>query len=219
MGSDRPEPLVSTPPHDTKSIATRKPHVIEVRVAELWQLFDEIDPSPFIQRDLDPRADEFIVSWSRELPRDAALSLVVYLGRAPGRPDENMRLRNAVHQFYRQRKETSRRTLRELFRRGRISLAIGLAFLAGSVAAGDLIGTYYHGNQLGEILSASLIIGGWVAMWRPLEIFLYEWWPIRADVRLFARLSEMPVEIVYQPGHETGRHKTDWPTDAECMTT
>ena len=23
------------------------------------------------------------------------------------------------------------------------------------------------------------MIGGWVALWRPLEIFLYDWWPIR----------------------------------------
>ena len=30
--------------------------VIEVRVAELRQLFNAIDPSPFRERDLDPRA-------------------------------------------------------------------------------------------------------------------------------------------------------------------
>jgi hypothetical protein len=37
--------------------------VIEVHVGELRQLFDGIDPSPFRERDLDPRAEEFIVSW------------------------------------------------------------------------------------------------------------------------------------------------------------
>ena len=41
----------------------------------------------------------------------------------------------------------------------------------------------------------SLSIGGWVAMWRPLEVFLYDWWPIRAEARLFDRLALMPVEI------------------------
>jgi len=25
----------------------------------------------------------------------------------------------------------------------------------------------------------SLLVGGAVAPWRPLEIFLYDWWPIR----------------------------------------
>jgi hypothetical protein len=38
-------------------------------------------------------------------------------------------------------------------------------------------------------------------MWRPLEVFLYDWWPIRADARLFDRLSDMPVRIVYTSGN------------------
>ena len=33
-------------------------------------------------------------------------------------------------------------------------------------------------------------------MWRPIEIFLYEWWPIRAEARLFDRLSAMTVRVV-----------------------
>ncbi len=37
-----------------------------VRVAELRQLFNAIDPSPFRERDLDPRAEEFIVEWARD---------------------------------------------------------------------------------------------------------------------------------------------------------
>ena len=45
--------------------------VIEVQVAELRQLFNSIDPSPFQERDLDPRAEEFIVGQSRDLATDA----------------------------------------------------------------------------------------------------------------------------------------------------
>ena len=56
-----------------------KCEVIEVRVAELRQLFNAIDPSPFRERDLDPRAEEFVVDWSRDLPSDAPLALVVHL--------------------------------------------------------------------------------------------------------------------------------------------
>jgi hypothetical protein len=40
------------------------------------------------------------------------------------------------------------------------------------------------------------VIGGWVAMWRPLEVFLYDWWPIRAEARLFDRLSAMAVRVI-----------------------
>ena len=41
----------------------------------------------------------------------------------------------------------------------------------------------------------SLIIGGWVALWRPLEILLYDWWPVRAKARLYDRLGAMQVSL------------------------
>ena len=62
--------------------------VIEVHVGELRQLFNSIDPSPFRNKDLDPKAEEFIVGWAKDLPRDAALALIVDLDRQAGLPDE-----------------------------------------------------------------------------------------------------------------------------------
>jgi len=54
---------------------------IEVRVPELRSLFNAIDPAPFNDRDLDPSAEAFIVNWSKDLPRDAPLALLVHLDR------------------------------------------------------------------------------------------------------------------------------------------
>jgi len=189
------------------------PHcrIIEVRVAELRQLFNAIDPSPFRERDLDPRAEEFIVSWSNDLPRDAPLGLLVHLDRAAGPPDEAPMLRDAIHEFFGQRAQAARRSLRELLSRGRTSLAIGLAFLALCVGAGDLLAGWLAASGMAEILRESLLIGGWVAMWRPLEIFLYDWWPIRAEARLFDRLSAMPVRILYRAQASRDAWRRDWP--------
>ena len=117
--------------------------LIEVHVAELRQLFNAIDPSPFQERDLDPRAEEFIVEWSRDLPATATLALVVHLERAAGPPEEAALLRDAISEFFHQRAVGARRQLRELFRRGRISLAIALVFLAASIAAGDALATSF----------------------------------------------------------------------------
>jgi hypothetical protein len=188
-----------------------KCEAIEVRVAELRQLFNAIDPSPFRERDLDPRAEEFIVDWSRDLPRDAPLALVVHLERAAGRSDEAVILREAIHEFFAQRTASSRRNLRQLFRRGRISLAIGLVFLASSVAIGDALALYFQGSRWAQIVQESLLIGGWVAMWRPLEVFLYDWWPLREGARLYDRLSAMPVRIVYTPEASSDAWRSDWP--------
>lgn len=193
---------------DTVAEACR---IIEVRVSELRQLFNAIDPSPFRQRDLDPSAEEFIVDWSKDLPTAAPLALVVHLERAPGKADEALELRDAIHEFFRQRAAGVRRRLRELFRRGRISLMIALAFLAASIAIGDALASYLEEGRLASVLREGLLIGGWVAMWRPLEVFLYDWWPIRAEVRLFERLSTMPVRIEYKDMVSTEAWRSDWP--------
>ena len=185
--------------------------VIEVRVAELRQLFHSNDPSPFRERDLDPAAERFIVDWSRELPTDARLALVVHLERGAGRTDEVAILRDAIREFFGQREVATRRTLRELFRRGRISLAIALAFLTSSILVGDWVAGMFPENRFIQVFREGLLIGGWVAMWRPIEVFLYDWWPIRAEAFLFARLSSMPVRIEYMGRAPSGAWRRDWP--------
>ena len=185
--------------------------LIEVRVAELRQLFNAIDPSPFHQRDLDPRADEFIVEWARDLPSDVALAFVVHLERSAGMADEAIVLRDAIHEYFSQRAVASRRRLRELFRRGRISLAIAVGFLTASIAIGDALARYWGESRLSDVLREGFLIGGWVAMWRPLEVFLYDWWPIRAETGLFDRLRAMPVRIEYSATDAGEAWRADWP--------
>lgn len=185
--------------------------VIQIRVAELRQLFNAIDPSPFREKDLDASAAEFIVSWARDVPKDAHLALLVHLDRPAGPPEEAAVLGEAVHEFFRNRADATRRRLRQLFRVGRTSLLIGVSCLTLSLVMGDFIAAAFSARRFGELLREGLLIGGWVAMWRPMEIFLYDWWPIRAEARLFDRLGGMPVRIAY--GHDVNpdawRH--DWP--------
>lgn len=39
------------------------------------------------------------------------------------------------------------------------------------------------------------MISGWVAMWRPIQIFLYDWWPVRNLQRLYDKLSRAPIDV------------------------
>lgn len=188
--------------------------LIEVHVAELKQLFNAMDPAPFRRRDLDPDAEEFIIGWAREVPADVPLGLVVHLDRQAGLPGEAAILREAIREFFAERGLASRRRLRQLFQRGRTSLAIGVTFLATSLLISDLVARLLGERRIGEIIRESLLIGGWVAMWRPLEVFLYDWWPIRADARLADRLSAMPVRIAYSGEAKGDAWRSDWPAAA-----
>jgi hypothetical protein len=50
-------------------------------------------------------------------------------------------------------------------------------------------------SPLRRMIEESSLILGWVANWRPLEIFLYDWWPITRRRDLYQRLSKAIVEV------------------------
>jgi hypothetical protein len=137
--------------------------------------------------------------------------LVVHLNRPAGRTDEAAILRESIHEYFGQRVVASRRKLRALFRRGRISLVIAVAFLTACIAVGDALAGYLGESRLSDVIREGFLIGGWVAMWRPLEVFLYDWWPIRAEARLLQRLSTIPVRIEYREDARGDAWRSDWP--------
>ena len=85
--------------------------------------------------------------------------------------------------------------LRDLFRTGRASLAIGLAVVAACIVLGKSASSFLGAGYLGRFFDEGLIILGWVANWRPVEIFLHDWWPIVRRRRLYSRLFLAQVKI------------------------
>ena len=169
--------------------------VLDVRLPELNRIFDALDPAPFRERDLDPKAEDYLVEWARELPAGMPLGVTVHLtGEVPTAEDARM-LRQAIHEHFARRARSTRRQLRQLLRIGRKSLVIGLAVLAVAMIIGELVSGLVGRYDYGEIIGHSLLIGGWVALWRPFEILLYDWWPIRAEAQLFDRLSELHLRL------------------------
>jgi len=65
--------------------------------------------------------------------------------------------------------------LKELFRIGRYSVAIGLIVFALCVIADRIILRASWSVEFGTVLNEGLAILGWVTNWRPIEIFLYDW--------------------------------------------
>ena len=104
-------------------------------------------------------------------------------------------LRQAVHDYFGRRAVATRKGLRQLFRVGRISLLIGLAFMGLMLLAGQAAYSLFSREAYAVLIKESLVISGWVALWRPMEIYLYDWWPIRAEARLYDRLAAAAVEV------------------------
>jgi hypothetical protein len=172
----------------------RPHHRIEVFVSRIEQLFNSMDPSPFQERDLDDDAEEFIVSWAQEFPRRDPVSLVIHVNQLPAQRDAQHLIETAVHHYFAYRAKLKWLEFRHLLKEGRTSLIIGLLFLGTCLLTSELL-RRQEPRSLSIIARESLIIAGWVAMWRPMEIFLYEWWPLLRKGRLYQKLSRMHVEV------------------------
>ncbi len=170
--------------------------LVEVRLRELSQLFDSLDPSPFREKDLEPNVEQYIVDSVKEHSARTPSALVIFLSRSTDCADDARVAGDAIRIHFKRRSSVVRRQLRQLLRRGVISLGIGVAFLAVIFLAIQVLDRMRLENSWVILLRESLLIVGWVAMWRPLEIFLYDWWPIVGEQRLYDRLSAIPVRIV-----------------------
>jgi hypothetical protein len=167
---------------------------IEINLNRLPQLFNSLDPSPFHERDLDREAEDYIIGSAEEAARQRPLALVIHLPADQMPPSGPPDLQGAIHNYFAYRHDQESRRLRLLFRDGRIALIIGLGFLFCCVLLRELAFSFAS-DAASDIFGEGMLIIGWVAMWRPLEIFLYEWVPIRRRCRILAKLAEMKVIV------------------------
>jgi hypothetical protein len=182
------------PPLREGSDPRRSGNTMELKLREVAQLFNPLDPSPLAEKDLEGNVEQFIVSWARELPPRGELRLVVRLGTPLPAGYTVDAIQRTVRHYFAYRAAIHRLDLRQLLKRGRMSLLIGLSFLSACLLIARILFRYSPG-ALADIVRESLTIGGWVAMWRPMEIYLYDWWPVRQRLKLLDRLSRMEVEL------------------------
>jgi hypothetical protein len=177
-------------------MTTRPPviHQIELRIRTLAELFNSMDPTPFHHCDLDTDAQEFLESWAMSYPPGSHFRVIVHIAQMPG-DDPEPTVREAIHNYFDFKAILNRRSLRLLLLEGRTSLLIGMSFLAICLISADLLSDF-GSNAFSRVLKESLVIGGWVAMWRPMQIFLYEWWPLVRRGRIYKNLSLAKVHVV-----------------------
>ncbi|MEO8501868.1 MAG: hypothetical protein ABI565_13195 [Vicinamibacteria bacterium] len=168
---------------------------IDIKLRNADQLFDIRDPAPFRERDLDDDAVEYILGAVQEIAPKASIKMVFWIAGPPQLPAEAFV--EAVRAHFRYEIGKLTRRVREHVRQGQLALIVGLAVLALFLTLAQLTNWLPAGTAT-QILREGLIITGWVAMWRPLELLLYDWWPMVRQRRLCQRVAD--AEITVEPG-------------------
>lgn len=171
------------------------PHQLELHVHEFAQMFNSMDPSPFLIKDLDKEAETFIESWALGLSPNSKLQINIHIEHIPAEVDPSSVLTEAIHNHFNFKAELIGREFKQLLRRGRTSLIIGLVFVSLCLLGADVIGQFGSSPAF-TIARESLTIIGWVAMWRPLQIFLYDWWPYVHRIRIYKMLGHAHIRAL-----------------------
>ena len=79
---------------------------------------------------------------------------------------------------------------------GTKALQSGVVFLAVCLTLAALIDQpSVLPTYLTTILSEGLTIVGWVSLWRPVELLLYEWWPTWRDRQIYQHITRADLVI------------------------
>lgn len=166
---------------------------IDVSFRDFKQLYDGRDPSPFYERDLDEDLARYLVMSCEEIGREQDIKIVMKEDEPSQKTKHKDDFVHALHRYFEHEVRATENELKHLFKQGRSSLIFGLVFLILCVS----LAVKFVGEEsvLNRAFFEGLIITGWVALWKPLNIFLYEWWPFRRKKRVYTILSQIKIEF------------------------
>jgi len=168
--------------------------VIELELHNLLELYDPFDPAPLQERELDAGADEYIYNAVDEFPLKKPLEIMIYLPPSEVSEDVQLAIKKAIKNHFTYKRTLNEIDLKRLLKRGRRNLFIALFFLFLCLVLIQLLSAFEE-SLLNTLVSEGLLIIGWVAMWEPVHIFLYGWWPIVHRRRIFNKIIDMEVYV------------------------
>ncbi|HMK03386.1 MAG TPA: hypothetical protein VK489_04310 [Ferruginibacter sp.] len=150
--------------------------------------------SLFRKRTLKTDAEEFIVEEAEALPRRAAINMKVHLALSEVKHKDD--IIPAIHRHFCYRREQSQKKYKRTLQYGWRILFIALGLLAVIFLLTEIALHLAPDNRLVQFIRESFIIFGWVALWHPLEVLLYDWYPIKTNINLYYRLEHSTVQVI-----------------------
>lgn len=164
--------------------------IIEISLEEPYNLYDDKDPSPLKVRDLKPIIEQYIANCIREIPDKQKVRVDFYFYSISDSEEEKSLLKKSVRDFFIYRTKIRFLDFRYKIKYGFKSFSIGLCFLFFCI----YISTSYLNNDndiVQKFFLEGLSVLGWVSLWNPVQVFLYEIWPILTSAKILRRCSNI----------------------------
>lgn len=195
--------LSSRPRHESKQNDRYRREngavVIEIAVKNSRQLFNESDPAPFRERDLDDDFVTYVVSAIQEFRVQTKMKLEIFMTDEDDKLIDRNVIREAIRTYFEYETKLARSNLRKRLHMARFFFFMGFATLFVCLSIAHFIVSLKLNSPAADIVREGFVISGWVAMWRPIEVLLYDWWPIREQRKFYDKISKLEVSIIGAP--------------------
>ncbi len=167
---------------------------ITLHLDNLEQFFAVPESNPFVPHtQFDPGIDTLVGELKpKALIRKVRTTIVLPPNQI--NPDAETQLRAALTQYCQHYIRKNRQDLISLRWQGIKALQNGLIFLGACLLLSTL---FENAETLQEWVrrlgSEGFLIAGWVSLWHPIEILLYEWWPFSRQIHIHESIMQMDI--------------------------
>lgn len=170
--------------------------IVEVAINDFRQLFNERDPAPFRNRDLDEDFASYVVGSVQEFPLKTAMKLRIIVDHEIDFSLDRNIISDSIKSYFFYESKRVQAHRRKQKRISRFFLLIGFLTLFFCLGTVQFLYLKQHDSTVIDIIREGLVIIGWVAMWRPIESILYDWFPLYEEQKYFDKIADLPIEIV-----------------------
>ena len=170
------------------------PVEIKLYLNSIEELFRKNNVSFFHSLKLNEGAEEFIIENALASPRKTSIILKIHIPLNEISRSEEVKI--AIRQHFTFCKQKSEKQLTRTLQLGWRSLLIAIIFLSLMFLLTKVVNRFLPEGGVAMTIEELLIILGWVALWRPADLLLYEWYPHKRNIKLFRRLEQSKVQIV-----------------------
>jgi hypothetical protein len=143
---------------------------------------------------LHPDVEEYIVHEAEKSRRNSAFHIAIQI--AEETPSNTPQITSIIHKHFESKHEQENHQMNKILTLGLTSLCVGFAFLVVMFLITKTFMALLPENALMITLRELFIILGWVALWRPAELLLYEWRPHKRNAKLFDKLAKCDVQVI-----------------------
>src|SRR5690606_20791744 len=140
-----------------------------------------------------PTVEEFLIEEAEGLNTNDDITLLVKSDER--QPTLEAGITEIIHKHFAYRSQKAEISVKKIIRLGWKSLLVSFGFLILMFLIAFVITTFLPENTIVITFRELFIILGWVALWRPADLLLYDWRVFKRKGKLLTRLAHSNVSF------------------------